>query len=62
MEKFWMVYSPEMSAPRVQHDTLEKASSEARRLSYNNPGKRYFVMESMHISIGSVTISFEDVK
>lgn len=45
--KFWMVQGmgKRTRAARFRHPTVESAQKEAKRLSSENPGKPYFVME-----------------
>ena len=43
--KFWMVLG--VSVPVVKHATKETAFAEAERLAILNPGKEFFVLESL---------------
>lgn len=47
MEKFWMVWRDDSSAPTVQHPSRKSAEIEAERLARANPGKRFVVLESV---------------
>lgn len=49
-EPFWMVYGERQGPPAVQHASREIADAEAKRLARNNPGIRFFVMESVAVA------------
>lgn len=45
--QFWMVWSPQGSAPTCRHGDYEKAVAEARRLSMKCPGREFYVLHSV---------------
>lgn len=45
--KFWMVFAPNGNAPKHQHATMGLAEKEAKRLAYNNPLKKFYVLQSV---------------
>lgn len=47
--KFWMVQGVGKNtyAARYRHPSIASAAAEAKRLSTENPGKPYFIMESV---------------
>lgn len=44
---FWMVWSPEGRSPTVAHPYRSDADQEARRLAEENPGRHFFVLQSV---------------
>lgn len=46
-ERFWFVWNPMGSAPRVPHASLVEAESEARRLAGLHPGQNFVVLKSV---------------
>lgn len=40
----FMVWNPARGMPTVTHDTIERALSEAERLTRENPGERFIIM------------------
>jgi len=49
--RFWMIHGHGRGAPTVQHNSFEKALDEAKRLARNDPGTRFFVLESVAIAV-----------
>jgi hypothetical protein len=47
IEKFWMVWNPERSAPRFRHQSKGDACAEAARLSRRAPGEMFFVLAAV---------------
>ncbi len=50
MDSFYVVWQPETGAPTFRHDYIETATREAKRLSAQHPGKKFFVMRAMSVS------------
>ena len=48
--KFWMVQGSKSSMARVRHPTKKAATDEANRLAGLNPGRPYFVLESVDVA------------
>lgn len=46
-QKFWMVWNLEGRSPKVRHFTEESATGEAKRLSKENPGQKFYVVEAI---------------
>jgi len=47
MKHFFIIYSPQGSSdPKHQHETLQSAEDEAKRLAVKHPSKQFFVMKS----------------
>jgi len=46
METFWMVYRENGSSPRVAHTLERLAEEEAQRLSKNELGVKFFILEA----------------
>jgi hypothetical protein len=46
-KSFWLVWNPQGSNPRYQHETEQSAISEAERLAKVNPGETFVVLESV---------------
>lgn len=44
--KFWLVWNPDGSVPKIRHDSSRKANEEAKRLASVAPGKEFIVLES----------------
>ena len=51
VNKFYMIYVENGSAPTVKHTTYADAISEARRLSIKNIGKKIHILESSEFLI-----------
>lgn len=47
-KKFWMI-TGDGNAPKVRHYNRNDAVSEASRLAKTNPGKEFFVMETVEM-------------
>ncbi len=47
MDKFWLVWGGAFRLPTIRHDTKHMAKVEATRLSLNNPGHIFYVLESL---------------
>lgn len=47
METYWMVHNPERGYPTCKHYSLCSAKAEAERLSRNNPGEDFVVLQSI---------------
>jgi hypothetical protein len=45
-KKFWMI-TGDRNSPKVRHYNYEDALREANRLSRNNPGTEYFILEAV---------------
>lgn len=48
-QPFWMVWSPQGSAPTHQHWTDREAIQEAERLARKCPGKKFYVLAAMQM-------------
>lgn len=46
--RFWMVFNPEGTSPKMQHFSRHLANLEAERLARLNPGKEFFVLKAMN--------------
>ena len=58
-EKFWVVWNPAGTTPRVRHDTLCSARVEAARLAREYRGVEFFVLEATHRVIANDVIETE---
>lgn len=47
-KKFWMI-TGDGNAPKVRHANRQDAVNEASRLAKSNPGKEFFVMETVEM-------------
>lgn len=47
-KKFWMI-TGDGNAPKVRHFNRQDAVNEASRLAKSNPGKEFFVMETVEM-------------
>ena len=45
--KFWLVWNPQGSNPRYQHNSRQDAETEAERLALQCPGHAFFVLEAI---------------
>jgi hypothetical protein len=50
IEPFWMVYGEHQGPPTMRHASRVIADGEAKRLARNNPGIRFFVLESVAVA------------
>ena len=50
MEEFWLVWNPEGGTPKQRHDSEESAKVEARRLSEQQPGQEFFVLQAVGVA------------
>lgn len=46
-KSFWLVWNPQGSNPRHQHQSEQSAITEAERLARGNPGQTFVVLESI---------------
>lgn len=46
----YCVFNPQGRAPFFPHHTKSSAETEAKRLAKNNPGYRFYVMESIGVA------------
>lgn len=44
-DRFWMVWNPNGTMPRVRHNSFQSAEFEARRLARKVPGQDFFVFK-----------------
>jgi hypothetical protein len=58
-DKFWMVWSPRGGRPTAKHLWLDKAVSEAERLSKKYPGRHFYVMEHVGFAMEGPEIPTE---
>jgi len=60
--KFWMIYSPQGSAPTAMHLTRWDADMEAERLAEANPGREFYVLKAVNgrcapkLAVGKIAI------
>lgn len=47
MDAFYLIWNPQGRAPTVKHLSFESAKREADRLSMNNPGESFVILQSM---------------
>lgn len=45
--QFWMVWSPQGSAPTVRHLNPDSALAEAKRLAMTHRGREFYVLHSV---------------
>jgi hypothetical protein len=50
MNPYYYVYNQQGGAPRVRHDTAQKAMNEAERLAAKQPGQAFEVLKCVAIS------------
>lgn len=55
--RFWLVWSPQGGPPTYQHATKRLARREAARLAAENPSKEFFVLKTVLLVEGHVSIS-----
>lgn len=57
-EGFYVVWCPTTGAPRVRHDSLEKADAEAKRLARQNPLHEFFVLAAIqHVVVDNLRVT-----
>lgn len=56
-----MVYCEGNQSPVKKHDLLADALCEANRLAHKQPGENFYVLESMYVISGNVTITSEAI-
>lgn len=47
----YLVWNPRHGSPTVAHPTKERAIAESERLAKLNPGRQFFVLEAVGVSI-----------
>lgn len=58
-DAFWIVWSPQGETPTVSHKTKHGAGVEANRLAVANPGRTFYVLESINERVASGLTYFE---
>lgn len=49
--EFWMVWSPQGTAPTAKHDTEGSAIREAERLARAHPARQFYVLQAVHLRV-----------
>lgn len=50
---FYMVWNPDRQEPRIQHNSLDAAKAEAKRLAHSHPGEIFIVL----VSVGEFVVN-----
>lgn len=57
VDNFFLVWRPGYANPTKRHQDLQSAKTEAARLAEINPGSDFYVLQSVTVFSGQVTVS-----